>query len=258
MITLPALADLPGISHGFFTRAGGVSGGLYAGLNCGLGSADDRDHVTINRHRVAERFGLAPAALVTVHQIHSAAAVVVSEPWPHHENPQADALVTATPGIALGILTADCVPVLFADPAAGIIGAAHAGWKGATGGVLEATIARMTEHGATTANLAVAIGPAIQQASYEVGAEFVDRLLTLDTGHAAFIAPGTRDGHFQFDLPGFVEARLRAAGIKRISRATDDTLSDETRFFSFRRTTLRGEPDYGRQISVIALTGVAS
>lgn len=258
MITLPALADLPGISHGFFTRAGGVSGGLYAGLNCGLGSADDRDHVTLNRQRVAERFGLPAAALVTVHQIHSATAVAVSAPWAHHDNPQADALVTATPGIALGILTADCVPVLFADPAAGVIGAAHAGWKGATGGILEATIARMTAHGATVATLAAAIGPAIQQASYEVGAEFVDRLLTLDPTHDVFVAPGRRDGHFQFDLPGFVEARLRAAGITRISRAADDTLSDETRFFSFRRTTLRGEPDYGRQISVIALTGAAS
>lgn len=258
MITLPALAGLPNISHGFFTRAGGVSRGLYAGLNCGLGSADDRDHVVINRARVAERFGLALDALVTVHQVHSAAAIAVTTAWSHHDNPHGDALVTATPGIALGILTADCVPVLFADPVAGVIGAAHAGWKGATGGILEATIARMVESGAAIGNLHAAIGPAIQWASYEVGAEFVDRLVALDPDYRSFIAPGRRDGHFQFDLPGFVEARLHGAGITRISRAGDDTLSDEARFFSFRRTTLRCEPDYGRQISVIALTGTRS
>lgn len=258
MITLPVLADLPGIAHGFFTRLGGVSGGRYAGLNCGFGSGDDRDHVASNRRRVAERFGLAPEALVTAHQIHSAIAVCVAEPWAPSDSPQADALVTATPGIALGILTADCVPVLFADPAAQVIGAAHAGWKGATGGVLEATVARMIDCGARLDTIHAAVGPAIQWASYEVGAEFVDRLAAINADYRRFIAPGARAGHFQFDLPGFVEARLRSAGITRIARAADDTLADESRFFSYRRTTLRGESDYGRQISVIALTGTPS
>jgi polyphenol oxidase len=255
MITLPALTGLPNVVHGFFTREGGVSGGIYRGLNCGYGSADDPDHVTINRHRVAERLGLAADRLVTVHQVHSATAVTMVEPWPRQDNPPADAMVTRTPGIALGILTADCVPVLFADPVAGVIGAAHAGWKGATGGVLEATITAMVEAGANLGNIAAAIGPAIQWASYEVGAEFVERLIAIDADYRRFIGPGMRAGHFQFDLPGFVEERLRLAGITRISRAADDTLGDEARFFSYRRTTLRGETDYGRQISVIALTG---
>lgn len=258
MITLPSLAELPGISHGFFTRAGGVSGGIYAGLNCGLGSADDRAHVIANRRHVAARFGLAPEALVTVHQIHSAVAVTVTTPWAHHDNPEADALVTTTRGIALGILAADCAPVLFADPVAGVIGAAHAGWKGATGGVLEATITAMVRCGASVSEIRAAIGPAIQRDSYEVGQDFVDRLLRLDPDYRVFITPGRRDGHFQFDLPRFVEARLRRAGLRHVSRATEDTLSDEERFFSYRRTTLRGEPDYGRQISVITLSGAVS
>ena len=258
MITLPALAGLANISHGFFTRAGGVSVGLYSGLNCGLGSADHPEHVTTNRRRVAEHFGLAPGALVTVNQVHSAVAVTVTEPWARNGSPSADALVTTTPGVALGILTEDCVPVLFADPSAGVIGAAHAGWKGATGGILEATISTMVEAGATPGDIAVAIGPAIQSTSYEVGQDFVDRLVGLDLDYKDFVSPGARTGHHQFDLPAFVEARLRKVGITRISRAADDTLSDEERFFSFRRTTLRGEPDYGRQISVITLTRTQS
>ena len=258
MITLASLDGLKNVSHGFFTRAGGISVGIYAGLKCGLGSADDPGHVLTNRRRVADRFGLPADALVTVNQVHSAVAVTVDKPWAYENNPSADALVTTTPGIALGILTADCVPVLFADAAAGVIGAAHAGWKGATGGILEATIATMVQSGATPGDIAVAIGPAIQQASYEVGSEFVDRLIAIDPNYESFVAPGVRAAHHQFDLPGFVEARLRRAGITRISRAEDDTLADEARFFSFRRTTLRGEPDYGRQISVIALMGTKS
>jgi YfiH family protein len=255
MITLPSLNRCPGVVHAFMTRAGGVSMGLYQGLNCGFGSADDPDKVAINRTRALARLGLGTAALVTVQQIHSAAVAVVDAPWPHSRNPQADALVTRLPGVALGILTADCVPVLFADPGAGVIGAAHAGWKGATGGVLEATVARMIDLGARAADIRAAIGPAIQQPSYEVGPEFFDRLVTLDPGYARFTAPAPRPGHFLFDLPGFVEMRLRAAGLVEIDRAVEDTLVDEARFFSYRRTTHRREPDYGRQISLVALAG---
>jgi YfiH family protein len=251
MITLPLLDALPGIRHGFFTRDGGVSEGLYAGLNCGFGSKDDPARVAENRARAMQRLDLAPDALVTVYQVHSPDAVVVTEPWPHAEAPRADALVTDRPGIALGILTADCVPVLFADAENRVIGAAHAGWKGALGGVLDATVAAMTKLGAR--RITAAIGPAIQQASYEVGPEFPERFLAEDPANARFAMSAPRAGHFLFDLPGYVEARLGRLGVARIERSPLDTRDQETQFFSYRRATLRGEPDYGRGLSAIAL-----
>lgn len=255
MITLPPLDTLPGIAHAFFTREGGVSIGQYHSLNCGFGSDDDSGHVAANRARAMAHLGFSADALVTVHQIHSPSVTVVDRPWAYADNPQADALVTRIPGVVLGILTADCVPVLFADLNARVVGAAHAGWKGATGGVLEATIARMEELGAQRRDIYAAIGPAIQQNSYEVGPEFIDRIIAIDPTYARFAKPAPRLGHFLFDLPGFVEHRLDAAGVSRIARSKQDTLSEESVFFSYRRTTLRKEPDYGRQLSAIALTG---
>lgn len=253
MITLPLLADLPGIRHGFLTREGGVSEGIYAGLNCGYGSADNPDHVRENRARAAQSIGLPPQALVTVHQVHSPDVVTVTTPWTHQEAPRADAMVTNQPGIALGILTADCVPVLFCDGQAGIVGAAHAGWKGAAGGVLAATVDAMRALGADPARIRAAVGPHIGWDSYEVGPEFRDRFLTEDAAHADLFKPSGRAGHWMFHLAAYVDAKLRHAGINHIAHAGQDTVTQEDRFFSYRRTTLRREPDYGRGISIIAL-----
>jgi YfiH family protein len=253
MITLPLLSRAATIRHGFFTRAGGVSTGLYAGLNCGFGSDDDPAHVAENRARAAARLGLGLEALVTVHQIHSADAVTVTATWPREAAPKADAMVTDRPGIMLGILTADCVPVLFVDAEAGVIGAAHAGWKGALYGVLDATVAAMTALGAR--RIAAGIGPAIQQHSYEVGPEFPTRFIEADPENARFAVPAARPGHFMFDLPGYVEARLRGLDIAAVERSPLDTRSEEQQFFSYRRATLKGEPDYGRGLSAIALVG---
>ena len=242
---------LGGLRHGFLGRRGGVSEGVCAGLNVGLGSTDDREAIRTNRRLAVE--AVAPGAqLVTLHQVHSATAIPVTEPFPDDARPKADALVTDRPGLALGILTADCTPVLFADPQAGVIGAAHAGWKGALAGVVESTLAAMETLGAARANVVAAIGPTIARKSYEVDEGFLRRFLEDDPEHERFFAAG-RPGHHQFDLEGFVVARLAAAGVTRVEALGLDTYSDPERFYSFRRATHRGEPDYGRQISLIAL-----
>lgn len=242
---------LGGMPHGFLGRRGGVSEGLLAGLNVGLGSDDDRQAIAENRRRAVE--AVAPGArLVTLHQVHSAQAVTVTSPWPDDARPHADAVVTDRPGLLLGLLTADCAPVLFADPNAGVIGAAHAGWKGAFGGVLQATIEAMERLGAKRSRIAAAIGPCIARASYEVDHGFRRRFADADPENERFFADG-RPGHAWFDLEGFNAAALAAAGIGRVEAMGLDTYSAPDRFFSFRRATHRGEADYGRQLSAIAL-----
>ncbi len=239
------------IAHGFFGRGGGVSEGIYRGLNVGVGSYDNKDHVAENRRRVAAIFEQPPEALCTLHQVHSSNAVIVHQSVALADRPQADALVTNQPNLVLGILTADCAPVLFADFGAGVIGAAHAGWKGAYGGVIESTLIGMEKLGAARSNIAAVIGPCIAQKSYEVGAEFVERFSAYD--QAQYFIPSPRAGHRMFDLSGFVAGALRAAKVEHIAVMGMDTCADEENFFSYRRTTLRQEPDYGRQISAIML-----
>lgn len=253
MIEAPDLA-LPGIVHGFFTREGGVSTGIYASLNGGLGSADDRAHVLENRRRMAERLGVAPDHLVNVHQVHSAVALPVSGPWPGEERPRADGMATGTPGVALAIATADCGPVLFADARARVIGACHSGWRGAFDGILEATIAAMEALGAERGSITAVLGPTISRAAYEVGPEFVARFQERDPALSRFFSGVKPDGHAQFDLPAFIGARLAEARVGRFVDLGLCTYADEARFFSYRRTTHRGEPDYGRLIAAIALT----
>ncbi len=243
-----------GVRHAFFTREGGVSDGLYASRNCGLGSGDDSDRVRRNRARCADDLGLPADRLLTVYQVHSPDVAVVERPF-EGTPPRADALVTATPGLALGVLSADCAPVLFADAEAGVIGAAHAGWKGAVGGVLENTVAAMVRLGARRGSIRAALGPCIAQASYEVGPEFPERLTGRDPADADLFAPSSREGHFMFDLGGYVVRRLKAAGVAEVAVAAHDTCAEDDRFFSYRRATLRGEPDYGRGLSAIALEG---
>ncbi|SFS04527.1 peptidoglycan editing factor PgeF [Sphingomonas jatrophae] len=238
--------------HGFLGREGGVSGGIYAGLNVGLGSADDLGAVRENRVRAVA--GVAPgAALVTLHQVHSADVVTVTGPIPDDVRPPADALVTDRPGLLLGVLTADCAPVLFADEAAGVVGAAHAGWGGALKGVTDATLTAMEALGADRGRIAAAVGPCIARASYEVGEEFVRRFAEDDAENERFFADGVRPGRWQFDLEAYVVHRLASAGVGRVDALGLDTYADERRYFSFRRATHRGEPDYGRQISLIGL-----
>lgn len=239
------LAPLP---HGFFGCAGGVSTGPVAGLNCGFGAGDDPAAVAANRASVAAAV-LPGAPLVSVHQVHSPTAVVVEQPWDDEARPQADALVTALPGVLLGIVTADCAPVLLADSEAGIVAAAHAGWRGAHGGVIEATVAAMERLGARPARIAAAIGPAIAQASYEVDDGFLAQFTSADE---RFFAPG-RAGHCQFDLAGYVASRLRGSGVERIADLATDTYANTDSYFSYRRATHEGAPTYGRQLSVIGL-----
>lgn len=242
---------LGGTRHGFLGRRGGVSRGVCAGLNCGLGSGDDHDDVVENRRRAAD--SVAPAAaLVSVHQVHSAEAVVATAPWPDDARPHADAVVADRPGLILGVVTADCAPVLLADREAGVIAAAHAGWKGAVGGVLAATVAAMVGLGARADRIAAAVGPTIARASYEVDDRFRHHFLTADPANERFFADG-RPGHWQFDLEGFVVSQLAEAGVGRVEALGLDTYADPDRFYSFRRATHRGEPDYGRQLSLIAL-----
>lgn len=247
IITAPALAPL---QHGFFGRAGGASSGVFAGLNCGHGSSDQHEAVTINRTRVAHAMNVVPDALIGVHQIHSPDVVTVSDPTA--PRPKADAMVTATPGIALSVLTADCQPVLFADRENGVIGAAHAGWKGALSGVLEATVDAMCALGAQCDRIRAVIGPTISQRAYEVGPEFQDAFLAEDDGAARFFAQGNGD-RLLFDLPGFGLYRLRGAGIGQAEWTRHCTYSDPTRFFSYRRSTHNREVDYGRLIAAIRL-----
>ena len=252
-IESPLLNDRAGarIRHGFFTRKGGVSQGLYAGLNVGIGSDDDRERVTENRARVAAWFGLPLEKLATVHQVHSPDVFVVDETYAG-ERPKVDAMVTSAPGVALGVLAADCGPILFADGENGVIGAAHAGWKGALTGVLENTIEAMLSLGAARENITAVLGPSIGPASYEVGPEFVERFLSHDPSYEAFFTPSSKAGHSMFDLPSLTVSRLRASGVRAESLGLD-TYPDAERFYSYRRTTHAKEPDYGRQISAIAL-----
>ncbi|MDX1974790.1 MAG: peptidoglycan editing factor PgeF [Rickettsiales bacterium] len=249
------LQKLPGIQHGFFTREGGKSSGLYASLNCGYGSGDDIDSVTANRDIVAAEFGSNASQLCTAYQIHSAEVAVLDKPWDWKDAPQVDALVTATPGILLGILTADCLPILFADPKNRVIGAAHAGWKGAISGVIEATVKHMCALGAEANAIHATIGPAIAQPSYEVGAEFLQRFLDHSPAHQCYFVPSSRADHFLFDLKSYASDRLRVAGLSQINILAHDTCLDENRFFSYRRSCLRSEGAYGRLISVISIKG---
>jgi hypothetical protein len=241
-----------GVEHAFFTREGGASTGIYASLNCGLGSGDDKETVRENRRRVLARIGLAADRLRTVYQVHGTTVWTVEDDRARAPK-QADAMVTRMRGVGLGILTADCAPVLFADRAAGVVGAAHAGWKGAVSGVLAETVAAMEALGARRGAIEAAVGPCIAQASYEVGPEFPRPFLDEDRRNRAYFAAGRRAGRFQFDLAGYVASRLARLGLAGVSLTPADTCAEEGRFFSYRRTRLRGEPDYGRQISVIAL-----
>ena len=246
------LATASNIRHGFFTRRGGTSEGIYASLNCGLGSDDDKAHVHENRRRAMAEIGLDESALRTVYQIHSADVVTVSDKSSDTRAIKADAMVSALPEIALGVLAADCAPVLLADTEAEVIGAAHAGWRGALSGVIEATTAAMVGLGAEPSRITAVVGPCISQDSYEVGADFPQPFQQQDPANDRFFAPGARAGHWQSDLAGYVLSRLAAAGVAAASALGADTYADED-LFSYRRTCHRGEPDYGRNLSVIAL-----
>jgi len=252
-IEAPALSQLAGVRHAFFTREGGVSTGIYKSLNGGLGSSDDPQHIVENRRRMAERIGVSSEALLSLYQIHSAEVVVAERPWTG-ERPRADAMVTRVPGLALGISTADCGPLLFADGEAGVVGAAHAGWKGALSGILEATLASMEGLGARRERTRIVLGPTIGPQAYEVGPEFVARFRNADPENDRFFQSG-HEGHAFFDLPAYIAMRARTAGVGAFVDLALCTYSDEQRFFSYRRATHRGEPDYGRLIAAIALTG---
>lgn len=252
-IEAPALARLPGIRHGFFTRQGGVSGGLYASLNGGMGSQDTLAHVEENRARMAAVLDIAPQALVACWQVHSASAVILTHPWTRAQAPQADGVVTAVTGLGATVTVADCGPVLLADPVARVVGAAHAGWKGALKGILADTIAKMEDLGAQPSRIIAAIGPLIRQESYEVSEDFMAPFLEEDRGHSRFFRTAERAGHAWFDLPGFIALRLRQAGVGQVEDLGLNTYGDETRFFSYRRATHRREADYGRMVAAITL-----
>lgn len=247
----PIQSDRLSVPHGFFTRRGGVSAGRYASLNCSLSSQDSPDAVLQNRARAARMIDADPAGLVGLTQVHGAGVIHVTAPWPAGKGPRADAMVTDRADVSLGIITADCAPVLFADVAAGVIGAAHAGWRGAVAGVLEATLAAMVELGAR--RITAVVGPCIHQASYEVGAELRDAVLARNAADARFFATGRRDDRWQFDLPNYCAARLVAAGIAAIDSIGIDTVADDARFFSYRRGMLKGGGPIGHQISAIRL-----
>ena len=251
-LTADFLADRSKIAHGFFTRHGGVSTGGYSSLNCGFGSKDDAEAVMENRARVAAC--LTAKDLITANQVHSATAVVVERPWGRDERPRADAIVTTMRGLAVAVLTADCAPVLFADPDAGIVAAAHAGWRGAFGGVIEATLAAMEGIGGRRERIRAAVGPCIGQAAYEVGPEFEQEFLAQDRGNERFFRQRADDSRPYFDLSGYAESRLRLAGVVAVSNLARCTYAHADDFFSYRRSRAQNEADYGRQISAIALT----
>jgi polyphenol oxidase len=253
VITSGALGADPGIRHAFFTRRGGVSEGLFGSLNCGFGSGDSPERVARNREIAMDHIGLPADRLVTVRQVHSATVVIVEQPGRREESPSADGLVTAVPGIALGVLAADCAPILFHDPMAEVIGAAHCGWRGSLGGVVEATLSRMAALGATRSRIRAAIGPCIARRSYEVGPEFPQPFVGEDPGNIRFFAAAPGLGRFLFDLAGYIAHRLVRAGIATVEVASHDTVVDEGRFFSYRRARLRGERSYGRGLSTIVL-----
>jgi YfiH family protein len=250
----PLLSAVPGLRHQFFSREGGVSDGIYAGLNGGVGSNDDQTHVAENRRRMAAAMGVVPDRFLTAFQIHSPDVAVADAPWDAASRPRVDAIVTRVEGLSIGVTAADCGPILFADPAARVIGAAHAGWKGALTGVLESTIAAMEKLGANRSAMVAAIGPLIRQPSYEVGQEFVERFIEADAENARFFLPGSRSGHSMFDLGGFIRMRLENAGIPLIDDTGIDTYADR-RFYSYRRSVHRCEPDYGRHVHAIVLEG---
>jgi YfiH family protein len=247
------ISALHGVRHAFLTRAGGVSQGIYASLNCGFGSKDNPAHVAENRRRAAAALDLPASALVTAYQTHSTRVVTVEKPHEPNNAPEVDAMVTDRPGIALGILTADCAPVLLADPEARVVGAAHAGWRGAISGIVEETVAAMTRMGAKPARILAAIGPCIGPRSYEVGPEFPAPFLAQNEANARYFKPASRADHYLFDLPAYVQSRLNAAGIVAVDRSPADTCAEPDRFFSYRRTVLDGQRDYGRLLSIIAL-----
>jgi YfiH family protein len=263
VITLGLFDALPDVRHGFFTRQGGVSTGAYATLNASFGSGDDPGHVARNRALAMEMLGLAPGALATAFQVHGTNVAVVEEPWPQPAAPEADGLVTTSPGVALGVLTADCVPLLLADAGARVVAAAHAGWRGAAAGVVEAVIEAMCALGAKRGDIAATLGPCIAAASYEVGPEFPELVLgepfsperaeSEEPRDHDLFRPSPREGHYLFDLGSYVARRAEAAGVARIAIRSADTYRDEDRFFSYRRATLRGERSYGRLLSAIAL-----
>ncbi len=253
MITLGTLGDLDGIRHGFMTRHGGVSEGIYSSLNCGIGSNDDPQRVRANRDRALDMAGLSESHLLTAYQVHSPDVAVVEQAWADDARPRVDAMVTKTKGLALGVLSADCVPVLFADPQAGIVGAAHAGWRGALTGILPATVRAMVELGARASQIRAAVGPCIGAASYEVGVEFPAPFLAQDPANAAFFRPAARPDHHMFDIEGYVVAQLKGLKLAGVEAAHRDTCGERETFFSYRRSVLRGEPDYGRHVSVIGL-----
>ena len=250
----PLLSAVPGLRHAFFSRDGGVSDGIYTGLNGGIGSNDDPAKVAENRRRMAEQMGVTTDHFLTLFQVHSPDAVVASAPWDTASRPRADAIVTRAEGLAIGITAADCGPILFVDPGARVIAAAHAGWKGALTGIIESTVGAMEGLGAERAGIVAAIGPLIRQRSYEVGNEFVGRFVEADAENTRFFLPASREGHAMFDLAGFIRMRLEDAGVLMIDDTGVDTYSDE-RFFSYRRSVHRNDPDYGRHVHAIVLEG---
>ncbi|WP_181706732.1 peptidoglycan editing factor PgeF [Chthonobacter rhizosphaerae] len=254
MVRSPTLSALPGVRHGWFTREGGVSDGIYAGLNTGLGSNDDQGRVRENRARIAAAMEVSPDRLVTCYQVHSPDVVVAETPWAPADNPKADALVTRVPDLAIAVSSADCGPVLFADGEAGVVGAAHSGWKGAFTGVLEATVDAMERLGADRGRIHAVVGPMISGEAYEVGPEFVARFEAAGEDVGRWFRPTDKAGHARFDLPAYIVHRLARAGIARAENLGLCTYADEDRFFSYRRMTHRGEADYGRHLSAIALT----
>jgi YfiH family protein len=254
MIHAPMLSALAGIRHAFFTRKGGVSDGLYKSLNTGIGSNDAPANVAANRARIAEAVGVQPDCLLTCYQIHSPQVVTATKPWPADARPRADAIVTCVAGLAIAVSTADCGPVLLADDRARVVGAAHAGWRGAFSGVLEAALDAMEQSGADRANIVAALGPMIRQSNYEVGPEFIARFNAGDANHEQFFRPAERAGYALFDLAGYIAARLVRAGISRIEDIDRCTYADPEMFFSYRRSVHRGESDYGRHLNAIALS----
>jgi polyphenol oxidase len=252
MMVRAATLTLPGIRHAFFTREGGVSSGVYRSLNAGIGSHDSAAHVAENRARMAASLGVLPSRFLTAHQIHSPQVVVADAPW-SEPRPRADAIVTRTPGLAIGVTTADCGPILFADPQARVIGAAHAGWRGALSGVAEATVAAMERLGAARSQIRAALGPMIRQPNYEVGRDLIDRFAAEDPASEPFFVPAARAGHAQFDLGGYIAARLQRCGVVQIEDVGLCTYADPSLFYSYRRATHRAEDDYGRHVNAIAL-----
>jgi polyphenol oxidase len=253
VVRSPALTAVAGVRHGFFTRRHGFSTGLYASRNCGVGSNDKPESVRANRALAMSDLGLKPEALCTVYQVHGRDAITLTAPPDAALRPKADGMVTRAPGLALGVLAADCAPVLFAHGAARVVGACHAGWRGALAGITDATIEGMEKAGARRDGIVAVVGPCISGKAYEVGPEFPPQFTSQDAGNIRFFTPSPKPGHFYFDLPGYVLARLKLAGVGTVADVQCDTLSDPERFFSYRRATLAGEPDYGRQLSAIAL-----